>query len=155
MTDSRSGRSSFDSKLISLLPLDDVPVHVHHFAARVPCDSKGSGCPGVPMWNPYSRGRLGPAKALLGDAVVVGRNSARTDIWADIWAPYLSPSLVPSFTLAAHSAPLVLGESSRPWRRRDEEIRENFRGANCFSLTPVYAPPQVLQTDGRLYHVAL
>src|SRR3989442_8079269 len=26
--DSRSGRSSFDSKLISLLPLDDVPVHV-------------------------------------------------------------------------------------------------------------------------------
>src|SRR3989442_4117738 len=47
MTDSRSGRSSFDSKLISLLPLDEVPVHVHHFAARVPCDSKGSGCPGV------------------------------------------------------------------------------------------------------------
>src|SRR5437899_7818902 len=47
MTDSRSGRSSFDSKLISLLPLDDVPVHVHHFAARAPCDSKGSGCPGV------------------------------------------------------------------------------------------------------------
>src|SRR3989442_285758 len=42
MTDSRSGRSSFDSKLISLLPLDEVPVHVHHFAARVPCDSKGS-----------------------------------------------------------------------------------------------------------------
>src|SRR5207245_7796671 len=38
---------SFDSKLISLLPLDDVPVHVHHFAARVPCDSKGSECPGV------------------------------------------------------------------------------------------------------------
>src|SRR5713226_6549817 len=73
------------------------------------------------------------SKALVGAAVVVGRNSARTDIWA----PYLSPSLVPSFTLAAHSAPLVLGESSRPWRRRDEEIRENFRGANCFSLTPV------------------
>src|SRR3989442_5262176 len=46
MTDSRSGRSSFDSKLISLLPLDEVPVHVHHFAARVPCDSKGSGMSG-------------------------------------------------------------------------------------------------------------
>src|SRR5712692_6277581 len=45
--DSRSGRRSFDSKLISLLPLDDVPVHVHRFAARVPCDSKGSGRPGV------------------------------------------------------------------------------------------------------------
>src|SRR3989442_156561 len=44
MTDSRSGRSSFDSKLISLLPLDEVPVHVHHFAARVPCDSEGSEC---------------------------------------------------------------------------------------------------------------
>src|SRR5437879_6673452 len=42
--DSRSGRRSFDSKLISLLPLDDVPVHVHRFAARAPCDSKGSEC---------------------------------------------------------------------------------------------------------------
>src|SRR2546428_134552 len=29
---------------ISLLPLDEVPVHVHRFAARVPCDSKGSQC---------------------------------------------------------------------------------------------------------------
>src|SRR5712691_8619327 len=44
MTDSRSGRSSFDSKLISLLPLDEVPVHVHPFAARAPCDSQGSEC---------------------------------------------------------------------------------------------------------------
>src|SRR5437899_5934043 len=42
--DSRSGRRSFDSKLISLLPLDEVPVHVHPFAARVSCDSKGSEC---------------------------------------------------------------------------------------------------------------
>ncbi|SRR5712692_2968775 len=42
--DSRSGRSSFDSKLISLLPLDEVPVNVHRFAARAPCDSKGSEC---------------------------------------------------------------------------------------------------------------
>src|SRR5437667_184685 len=41
---SRSGRRSFDSKLISLLPLDEVPVHVHRFAARAPCDSKGSEC---------------------------------------------------------------------------------------------------------------
>src|SRR2546421_12038121 len=41
---SRSGRSSFDSKLISLLPLDEAPVHVHPFAARAPCDSKGSEC---------------------------------------------------------------------------------------------------------------
>src|SRR3989441_5090633 len=44
MTDSRSGSSSFDSKLISRLPLDEVPVHVHRFAARAPCDSKGSEC---------------------------------------------------------------------------------------------------------------
>src|SRR2546422_149080 len=44
MTDSRSGRSSFDSKLISLLPLDDAPVHVHPFAPRAPCDSQGSEC---------------------------------------------------------------------------------------------------------------
>src|SRR3989441_4265313 len=36
--------SSFDSKLISLPPLDEVPVHVHRFAARAPCDSKGSEC---------------------------------------------------------------------------------------------------------------
>src|SRR2546426_1786827 len=42
--DSRSGSRSFDSKLISLLPLDEVPVHVHPFAARAPCDSKGSEC---------------------------------------------------------------------------------------------------------------
>src|SRR2546422_619400 len=35
---------SFDSKLISLLPLDEVPVHVHRFAARAPCDSQGSQC---------------------------------------------------------------------------------------------------------------
>src|SRR5437660_108414 len=34
MKDSRSGRRSFDSKLISLLPLDEVPVHIHRFAAR-------------------------------------------------------------------------------------------------------------------------
>src|SRR5947209_18590590 len=27
-----------------LLPLDEVPVHVHRFAARAPCDSKGSHC---------------------------------------------------------------------------------------------------------------
>ena len=30
--------------LISLLPLDEVPVHVHRFAPRAPCDSKGSEC---------------------------------------------------------------------------------------------------------------
>src|SRR5467141_2381369 len=34
----------FNSKLISLLPLDEVPVHFHPFAARAPCDSKGSQC---------------------------------------------------------------------------------------------------------------
>src|SRR5712692_2445863 len=27
-----------------LLPLDEVPLHVHPFAARAPCDSKGSEC---------------------------------------------------------------------------------------------------------------
>ena len=27
-----------------LLPLDEAPVHVHAFAARAPCDSKGSEC---------------------------------------------------------------------------------------------------------------
>ena len=31
----------------------------YRFAARVPSDSKGSEC----QWNPYSRGRLGPAKS--------------------------------------------------------------------------------------------
>src|SRR5207245_1588085 len=40
----KSARTSFDSKLISLLPLDEVPVHVHPFAARAPCDWKGSEC---------------------------------------------------------------------------------------------------------------
>src|SRR5207245_1156087 len=37
-------KQEFNSKLISLLPLDEAPVHVHHFAARAPCDSKGSEC---------------------------------------------------------------------------------------------------------------
>src|SRR2546427_2076964 len=40
---SRSGRRSFDSKLISLLPLDEAPVHVP-LRRRVPCDSQGSEC---------------------------------------------------------------------------------------------------------------
>ena len=60
MTDSRSGRRSFDSKLISLLPLDEAPVHVHRFAARVPLRFERLR---VPVWNPYSRDRLGPAKS--------------------------------------------------------------------------------------------
>src|SRR5712691_3744165 len=38
---SRSGRRSLIPN-ISLLPLDEVPVHVHRFAARAPCDSKDS-----------------------------------------------------------------------------------------------------------------
>src|SRR5207302_219059 len=54
-------KQEFNSKLISLLPLDEVPVHVHRFAARAPCDSKGSGCPGVSVES--SRGRLSPAKS--------------------------------------------------------------------------------------------
>src|SRR3989454_11729641 len=40
---SQSGRRSLIPN-ISLLPLDEVPVHVHPFAARAPCDSKGSEC---------------------------------------------------------------------------------------------------------------
>src|SRR5467141_2402547 len=59
MTDSRSGRSSFDSKLISLLPLDEVPVHV---PLRRPRPLRFERLP-VPVWNPYSRGRLSPAKS--------------------------------------------------------------------------------------------
>src|SRR5437870_5744688 len=56
---SRSGRSSFDSKLISLLPLDEVPVHV---PLRRPRPLRFARLR-VPVWNPYSRGRLGPAKS--------------------------------------------------------------------------------------------
>src|SRR5216684_8801935 len=37
-------KQEFNSKLISLLPLDEVPVHVHPLAARATCDSKGSEC---------------------------------------------------------------------------------------------------------------
>src|SRR5437899_1895765 len=37
-------KQEFNSKPISLLPLDEVPVHVHRFAARAPCDSQGSKC---------------------------------------------------------------------------------------------------------------
>src|SRR5437899_1772416 len=56
---SRSGRRSFDSKLISLPPLDEAPVHVHRFRLR---PLRFARLP-VPVWNPYSRGRLGPAKS--------------------------------------------------------------------------------------------
>src|SRR2546427_3283387 len=59
MADSRSGRRSFDSKLISLLPLDEVPVHA---PLRRPRPLRFARLP-VPVWNPYSRGRLGPAKS--------------------------------------------------------------------------------------------
>src|SRR5712692_9390096 len=57
--DSRSGRRSFDSNLTSLLPLDEVPVHVHRFAARALRFERLR----VPVWNPYSRDRLSPAKS--------------------------------------------------------------------------------------------
>src|SRR5712691_8521713 len=57
--DSRSGRRSFDSKLTSLLPLYEVPVHVHPFAARALRFERLR----VPVWNPYSRDRLSPAKS--------------------------------------------------------------------------------------------
>src|SRR5437870_2306730 len=56
---SRSGRSSFDSKLISLLPLDEVPVHV---PLRRPRPLRFARLR-VPVWNPYSRGHLSPAKS--------------------------------------------------------------------------------------------
>src|SRR5437899_9194322 len=56
---SRSGRRSFDSKLISLPPLDEAPVHVHRFRLR---PLRFARLP-VPVWNPYSRGRLSPAKS--------------------------------------------------------------------------------------------
>src|SRR5713226_7446965 len=49
--DSRSGRRSFDSKLISLLPLDEVPVHV---PLRRPRPLRFERLR-VPVWNPYSR----------------------------------------------------------------------------------------------------
>src|SRR2546422_7961188 len=56
---SRSGRRSFDSKLISLPPLDEAPVHV---PLRRPRPLRFARLR-VPVWNPYSRGRLGPAKS--------------------------------------------------------------------------------------------
>src|SRR5947209_18847789 len=45
--------------LISLLPLDEVPVHV---PLRRPRPLRFERLR-VPVWNPYSRGRLGPAKS--------------------------------------------------------------------------------------------
>src|SRR5437879_1422233 len=51
----------FKSKLISLLPLDEVPVHVHRFAARAPCDSKGSEWAAKEKPTPISQFFLAPA----------------------------------------------------------------------------------------------
>src|SRR3989449_824553 len=52
-------KQEFNSKLISLLPLDEVPVHV---PLRRPRPLRFARLP-VPVWNPYSRGRLSPAKS--------------------------------------------------------------------------------------------
>src|SRR2546422_2654241 len=52
-------KQEFNSKLISLLPLDEVPVHV---PLRRPRPLRFARLR-VPVWNPYSRGRLGPAKS--------------------------------------------------------------------------------------------
>src|SRR5438128_1894105 len=52
-------QQDFNSKLISLLPLDEVPVHV---PLRRPRPLRFARLR-VPVWNPYSRGRLGPAKS--------------------------------------------------------------------------------------------
>src|SRR2546425_527600 len=49
----------FNSNLISLLPLDEVPVHV---PLRRPRPLRFERLP-VPVWNPCSRGRLSPAKS--------------------------------------------------------------------------------------------
>src|SRR5207244_2420748 len=52
-------KQEFNSKLISLLPLDEVPVHV---PLRRPRPLRFARLR-VPVWNPYSRGRLSPAKS--------------------------------------------------------------------------------------------
>src|SRR5229473_1031925 len=52
-------KQEFNSKLISLLPLDEVPVHV---PLRRPLPLRFQRLR-VPVWNPYSRGRLSPAKS--------------------------------------------------------------------------------------------
>src|SRR2546428_6900021 len=49
----------FNSELISLLALDEVPVHV---PLRRPRPLRFERLR-VPVWNQYSRGRLGPAKS--------------------------------------------------------------------------------------------
>src|SRR5437870_35305 len=52
-------KQEFNSKLISLLPLDEAPVHVPLRRPRLLRFERLR----VPVWNPYSRGRLGPAKS--------------------------------------------------------------------------------------------
>src|SRR2546427_4926793 len=52
-------KQDFNSKLLSPPPLDEVPVHV---PLRRPRPLRFERLP-VPVWNPYSRGRLSPAKS--------------------------------------------------------------------------------------------
>src|SRR5437879_10829342 len=52
-------KQEFNSKLISLLPLDEVPARL---PLRRPRPLRFERLP-VPVWNPYSRGRLSPAKS--------------------------------------------------------------------------------------------
>src|SRR3989442_5269739 len=102
---SRSGRRSFDSKLISLLPLDEVPVHV---ALRRPRPLRFARLR-VPVWNPYSRGHLSPAKS-------EDRKGGEGKADANLTHFFLAPA-APTAREAGSARCNNQHRSKQPWRR--------------------------------------
>jgi len=120
--DRRSGRRSFDSKLISLLPLGDAPVHVHRFAARVPCNRK------APSASVESIEPRPPRPCEVGNRKGgEGKTDANLTIFfstcrATRWSPGESPA-PPPLPHRSHRTPPGLRCGTRQLRRRDESPR--------------------------------
>src|SRR5437870_7126640 len=95
-----------------LLPLDEVPVHVHRFAARAPCDSKGSGCPGVSVESIQPR----PPQPCEVGRPKGRRRKNRRQSHTFFLAPAAPDTPTPHHSLLRPSAPPPLPENLLPTR---------------------------------------
>src|SRR6266852_2446480 len=93
-------KQEFNSNLISLLPLDEVPVHV---PLRRPRPLRFERLR-VPVWNPYSRGRLSPAKSADRKGGEGKTDANLTDFFLAPAAPW-HPNSPPRPGGAPHPAP--------------------------------------------------
>src|SRR5438445_12186341 len=93
-------KQEFNSKLISLLLLDEVPVHV---PLRRPRPLRLERLR-VPVWNPYSRGRLSPAKSEDRKGGE-GKTDANLTIFFWTCCPLVTPPRRPRHRKAAQPPP--------------------------------------------------